>query len=1155
LAAVVTAFGVLGWTALAGGSQPDDTYQSVVSGDGPAVWYQLADAPGSTELADSTGSCPATPSSMALSQEGPFGGSKAASGANIFGNAVLSCNPLKEAKAFTVEGWVDWAGTIFGQAIFSLGSSSTNYLYLTPAAPSTKKLQFEIHPSSGAPAVVIGAKKLPAEEWEYVAVTETTSGTLTLYIDGKAEGTTTGATLFPSSLGTVAHNYLHWTEGPSTAGFTGGLSNIAFYTKALSAERIEAHYHAAEFPVNTSPPLVTPTPKEATKLTAEPGTWTGLTPITYTYKWFRCNAVGGGCTTELSSTSKYKPTTEDVDHPLLIKAVAKNAAGEGTAEATTFPVEGKPVNSGLPAIEGSAEVRHLLTATPGSWTGYPAPIFSYQWEKCTEAGCAHISGATTKTYAATKEVVGATLRVTVTGTNATGAASATSAATAVVSSPCTKEWVGPKEGSWQTATNWSPASLPSNSDFVCVEAGVTVGVSEGANHAGVLLNEGALRISGGSIELAGGSRPSSVATLTIAGGTLTGSGELDVAGSFSAAAGSMEGTGSTVIEAGASGSVSESGGLGLTKRTLVNHGTFTMPSHAGISGREEAAIVNTGTFTLNSNGEAQGLLVEGSGARPTFTNMGTLRKTEGSGAADVSFAIDNEHVVSSTSGQLDFRGGGNSGLETTGSWSASGAGSEIVFAGGTYALGSTVPLAGAIRVTSNGASTHVSGGKIEGASDLVVSSGCCSSTTLEVNGTTASSVQNLSLSGGLSTLTGSGELDVAASFSAAGGSMKGTGSTVIEAGASGSLVNESGGLGLTKRTLVNHGTFTIPLHAGISGTEEAAIVNTGTFTLNGEGEAQGLFAEGIEPRPTFTNTGIVQTTEGTGAVMVGFFVENEGRFETSAAKLEFSGGGSGGTKAAWSATGLGTELVFRAGTFTFAPEMPLSGAVTVTDNGEGSSGAKVYGGSIDEVSSLTVTTSSRALCCSHGTLEIAGPTAVPNLRVALGSLIVNGDMAVTNEFVWNGGSLGGSGTTTLEGESTFGGDGSMELAGRTLVNTDAVTWGSNGLTGSGDLINEGSMRLTSSGSFTGMGGSGTFTNEGTVTNDGTPVFMGRETYNSGSLPGPPECVFCVILDPEAKPPTGECGFAVVDGLEFPSLSAKGYPPDLEPYDWKCVAPG
>jgi hypothetical protein len=108
---------------------------------------------------------------------------------------------------------------------------------------------------------------------------------------------------------------------------------------------------------------------------------------------------------------------------------------QGQSAAAQYQYGTAPHNTAAPSISGTAQVGQTLTANNGTWTGDPAPTFADQWQRCDTAGanCAAISGATAATYTAQTADAGKTLRVSVTATNSSGSASASSAQTAVVS--------------------------------------------------------------------------------------------------------------------------------------------------------------------------------------------------------------------------------------------------------------------------------------------------------------------------------------------------------------------------------------------------------------------------------------------------------------------------------------------------------------------------------------------------------------------------------------------------------------------------------------------------------------------------------------------------------------------------------------------------
>lgn len=93
-----------------------------------------------------------------------------------------------------------------------------------------------------------------------------------------------------------------------------------------------------------------------------------------------------------------------------------------------------PANTAVPTVSGTVTVGQVLSTTDGTWTGIPAPTFTYQWQDSADGstGWANIASATNSTYTIGAGENGLFLRSTVTGTNTVGAVTANSAATTAV---------------------------------------------------------------------------------------------------------------------------------------------------------------------------------------------------------------------------------------------------------------------------------------------------------------------------------------------------------------------------------------------------------------------------------------------------------------------------------------------------------------------------------------------------------------------------------------------------------------------------------------------------------------------------------------------------------------------------------------------------
>ena len=188
-------------------------------------------------------------------------------------------------------------------------------------------------------------------------------------------------------------------------------------------------------PSQTTPPAVAGAAQVGSTLTATTGSWTGDSPITYSFTWLRCNAGGGSCTGIAGATSQsYLVAAADVAATVRVSVVAINATGAAasvsgpTAAVTSAP--SAPTSSVAPAVTGTAREGQALTVSTGTWTGTGTITYTYQWKRCDTSGqncvdASSVIGQNTITLAAAD--IGKTIRAVVIATTGAGAASATSA--------------------------------------------------------------------------------------------------------------------------------------------------------------------------------------------------------------------------------------------------------------------------------------------------------------------------------------------------------------------------------------------------------------------------------------------------------------------------------------------------------------------------------------------------------------------------------------------------------------------------------------------------------------------------------------------------------------------------------------------------------
>lgn len=774
-------------------------------------------------------------------------------------------------------------------------------------------------------------------------------------------------------------------------------------------------------PVNTSAPTVSGTARDGQTLTSDPGAWSGSP--SYSHQWQTCDSAGGNCT-DINGATGETLTLRAAEVGLRVRLVVTgtNAAGSATAASEpTSPVSAvPPTNVSPPAISGKAAAGQTLTASLGDWSG-TTPSYSVQWRRCNSSGatCSDIAGATGQAYTVGTTDVGSTLRVVVVATNAAGTASATSAqtapATAALPDPnCTAMWTGAAgNGSWETAGNWSPGVVPGPSDFACVPEGVTV-TSSGSNRVDAVNVQGRLVLRG-SFEVIGANRSSVIRQFTLDEGTLTGAGIVNVVDSFSWTGGRMIGAGQTVLAPGASGTIDNGGyGVELDTRTFRNRGLLTV-TQTGVEGKNGAFVDNQGTMDVNSEGGCTfGCNHRGAfnwrgdaTVAPRFVNTGTVRKTAGGSWASIGIPFDNQGSVTSQSGELRVTDGSVGGTASSGSWSSTGAGATVLL-DRTHLLGAGVQMSGAVTIAG-----QVTAQDVQAPAGTVTLRG-----TLSLEGPTASNIQRLAITTGA--LSGAGTANINESLDWRGGSMAGSGTTVIPSGAVATLDPGASSLGLHGRTLRNRGTLN-QVSGGLNPKNGAVVDNSGSFTINGEGGGHCCsysFAGGVYQH-TYTgqnngapsglvNTGTVKKTAGAGFSEVSVPFHNEGSVIAESGTLHFKSGSVPGTSSSgsWAAPNTGTRVRI-AGVgltpFVLGANVPISGAIS-------------FGGLV-EAQDLQGPQADVEVVG----LSLVGPAESNIARVTMreASLLSgSGTLNVHESLDWTGGSMNGPGTTVITPSAT-----------------------------------------------------------------------------------------------------------------------------------------
>jgi len=302
----------------------------------------------------------------------------------------------------------------------------------------------------------------------------------------------------------------------------------------------------------------------------------------------------------------------------------------------------------------------------------------------------------------------------------------------VATHAATVSWNVDSSGFWNVAANWNTGTVPQPGDDVVIDrpsASVTVTFSSGSVAVNSLTSSESFAITGGMLDLAS---TSTLADLTMSGGTLAGAGNVSISGLLTWNGGNMTGSGAT----NANGGITLAGNtVGLrAARTLNNAATATW-SGAGFFSNDNNTTFNNlsgATFAINTPSDFNG---------GTINNAGTITKTSGggNGVTQVAATVNNSNTVTVTSGVLQLDNGGmQSGTFTIAS------DATLELGGGTHTFTASASVSGSGNMLFSFGTTNFNGGTYD-----VTGATSCSGGTHNFNSAAdVDDVGTLSISGG-----------------------------------------------------------------------------------------------------------------------------------------------------------------------------------------------------------------------------------------------------------------------------------------------------------------------------------------------------------------------------------------------------------------------
>lgn len=220
-----------------GVSAPSDVASARTLISPPASYLRFDESSGTTAFDSSPNGNDGTLVGGPVWVSGQFGNGLDLDGADD--HVTLPAGVAAGFRDFTVATWVKLDSLDNWARVFDFGSSTANYMFLSPSNGATRKLRFAISTSGGGGEQIIESPSaLPVGTWTHVAVT-LSGGTGTLYVNGSAVGTNHSMTLSPASLGATPNNYIGKSQYPDPY-LNGQVDEFQLHDRALADFEVAA---------------------------------------------------------------------------------------------------------------------------------------------------------------------------------------------------------------------------------------------------------------------------------------------------------------------------------------------------------------------------------------------------------------------------------------------------------------------------------------------------------------------------------------------------------------------------------------------------------------------------------------------------------------------------------------------------------------------------------------------------------------------------------------------------------------------------------------------------------------------------------------------------------------------------------------------------